>query len=120
MEPIDIPGLGEAERAFVTEAGDIVVVRITRTDTPDQRFVALKVESWLVNESGEVMEIGGAPVRPPADVRSILVDALTNGALTIQGEMADATVEAIQKAVRFAAAMRAWALIPADTSTAGE
>lgn len=118
MDPIEIPGLGEAERAFQVDGGEIVVVRITRHKTPDDRFIGLKVESWLATEEGDVVQIGGAPARPPASVRTVLVDALSSGALTIQGVMADATVEAVDKALRHAAAMRAWAMIPSDDADA--
>lgn len=119
MENIAIPGLKDCERAFRVDTGEIVVVRITRSTTLDARFIAFKIDAWLATEDGDVVEIDGVPAIAPAEVRTILTDAIASGALTIEGEMADATIRAVEKALRHATAMRAWSRIPVEPAAYG-
>lgn len=113
MEPIEIAGLTPAERAFLLDSGERVVVRITRAPTPDQRFIAMKVVARLVQADGTTVQVGDTPAVAPGWVRSISADGLATGVTTIQAEMAAATVEACERARRHAAALRAWAVVPA-------
>jgi hypothetical protein len=117
MQPIEIPGLSQCERAFVLEGGCLAVVSITRVETPDARHVAMRVAARQVDESGATVAIGGVPVVAPTSVTTILTDAIASGTTTIQSEMARATTEAVDKLVRHRAAMLAWAVIPSAPPT---
>lgn len=113
MQPIDLPGLTAAERAFQLVDGSYAVVRITRSrDTGAD--VPIKVCVRAVDATGATLVEDGVPLEAPARIVTVSAGGLADGAITIDDVMADATVDACDRIRRHVAARRAWAKIPRD------
>lgn len=123
-----VSGLGEAERAFrVTQGkheGEICKVRVTKVSDGDgpepgvgeSRFLKLKTQAFHIDEDGETILRDGVPVQTTKKARSIQVDALAEGTLSVPNELAEATREAVERFKRHLSALEAWDSIPENVS----
>ncbi|MCI0422756.1 MAG: hypothetical protein L0312_26635 [Acidobacteria bacterium] len=113
MIPMKFESLPESQRAFQLDSGQLVVVEITQgVTTSPERESPIKIRSWPVNESGGRIIEDGVPVEFPAKVETIMLASVGEGKITIDGERARATVEALERAARMFVAREAWAKIP--------
>lgn len=113
-EVVGLPGVNPAnQRAFRIAENQIAVVQITRGQ-PTENVSPMKVCAWLVDDDGDPILVDGVPVRCPAQIVSLWNAGLAEGAITVQGEMAKATVIAIERLKNHYAAMLAWARLPQD------
>ena len=112
FEAIDLPGLTEAERAFRLGTGELVVVSITRRQSPEG-WLALNVDARMINEDGTTATFDGVPIAVPTKTVSVPLVALANGITSVDHVRATATPEIIQQLVNYSAALRAWAKVPA-------
>lgn len=111
MEPVEIAGLSENQRAFRLPSGQIIVIEMGKGSTTNpERELPIKVRSWPVMENGQrISDSDGVLVEYPAKVETINLSAVGEGKLTVDGERARATVDALERAERLLVAQRAWA-----------
>lgn len=119
-EVTSLPGLDpKSMRAFRFAPDRIAVVQITRgvmTDT----VTPFKVVAWLVDDAGDPVLVDGVQVRIPAAYVSIMNGALAGGQITLQNELATATLNAVERLRNHHAAMLAWARLPSASEEAGQ
>ncbi len=113
------PGLDRAERGFEMESGEKMAVRIVQHESQDEGFITMMVEGRLIDDAGATALEEGVPVVCPPKVRTINKAALSEGQVTIEGEMADATTDMLRQVKNNLAAIRAWQKIPAGRPAAG-
>ncbi|HEX2093312.1 MAG TPA: hypothetical protein VHG28_12970 [Longimicrobiaceae bacterium] len=107
------PGLDHAERGFELESGEKMAVRIVQHESQDEGFITMMVEGRLIDDAGATALEEGVPVVCPPKVRTIHKAALSEGQVTIEGEMAEATTDMLRQVKNNLAAIRAWQKIPA-------
>lgn len=116
----DLEGLTSSQRAFLLSTGDRAVVQIERVEVqqPSKRSVQteehmpFKVTAWAIAEDGTPVLDGGTPLSIPAKVETVRTAALAEGALTIEGEIARASDQALQRFANYMAQRRAWNRLP--------
>ncbi|HEX7242104.1 MAG TPA: hypothetical protein VF263_17600 [Longimicrobiaceae bacterium] len=101
--------LDHTERAFELHGGEKVAVRIVQHESADDGFLTIMVEGRLIDDTGETALEEGVPPR----VRTINKAALSEGRITIEGEMGEATTDMVRQVRNNVAAIRAWQKIPA-------
>lgn len=111
FEPVEMPGLSEAERAFRVATGELIVVSFTRRNAPEG-WLAFNVDARQINEDGTTAVFDGVPVAVPTKTVSVPAAALASGVVSIDHVRATATAEAVQQAVNYIAALKAWAKVP--------
>lgn len=111
-----IPSLTSAQRGFQLASGETVVVEVVRAaEKPDDTAINLKVTAWQVDPAtGKRIDDSGIPIQIPSSVRSVSISALADGALTLDSEIADATVQALARFRNHRAAMVAWKRVPLE------
>lgn len=114
MTPIEMQGLGPAERAYQLETGERVVVKITRAPCSHPGHVAMRACARLVDESGATLQVAGEPVVCAPQTRTLDVAALAEGVLTIPETMDALAAAVAERARQRRIALEAWAQIPAE------
>lgn len=114
MQRVDIPGLPETDRAFRTESGEHVAVRV-KPQPPDEQHFPIVVQARWIDEGGNDKALAGEPVRAPARPRTIRADAIAEGRVQLQNEIADEVQRAVERFKSFLEARKAFADLPKAT-----
>ena len=111
LTPRTIPGLPAHERAFELPGGVLVAVGVKRgLETEDQ--MCIKIECREIDASGRTVRDDDAPMVIPAWVVNLHKGALAEGLITMDNELATATVAAAERMQNHRAARAAWRRLP--------